>query len=652
MRSKKVFFLFVVFIFCHSVFSQILEPISWSMSVDSTMLKSSNKIQLFFTPTTEPGWYIYSSDNDPDSGPKTEFEFYSNKTFKLDGEVIPLNVKTKFDEVWGADVRYLDNTGSFVQSINLLEKDPSIGGYISYQVCSEIEKMCIPLEKDFSFYNSQSSNFKDETIGVSGFAEEKSLISFIFFSFIAGFLAILTPCVFPMIPLTVSYFANKNNSKKSYFEAIVFGFSVVLIFTFLGIFLSLLMGPQTANEIATSWIPNSIFFLLFVVFGLSLIGFFELTIPSKFITSIDKKSQEGGLIGVFFMAFTLVLVSFSCTGPLVGSILVQSASGLQIKPILGMLAFSTAFALPFTFLAIFPKKLQSLPKSGNWMIILRVILGFLAIAFSFKFLSVVDKAYHFNLLNRDVFLIIWSSLFFVLSLYLFGRIKLPDGQLKKGSLYPKILAAFFLFVSVYFVSGMFGNRLVYLAAYLPPLPEKYIDIKTFTRKPFFEVDKVYDEELSNVKFSDILKLPYNIRGFFDYKEGLAYAQKNNKPILLDFTGHGCVNCRDIESRVWPDNQVRDLLSNKYVLVSLYIDDKTVLPEEEWYISSYDSKIKKTIGKQNADFQITRFNNNAQPFYVVLDPFSENIIYSPWGYELNVEKYTSHLKSGLKEYYNE
>jgi len=652
MKNNILVSLILLLFFTNNVFSQILEPISWKFRVDSSEFETSGALSLTFTPTTELGWYIYSSDNDPNSGPRTEFEFYPNKTYTIVGEIIPLNVKTKFDEVWEANVRYLDNKGSFTQKINISNDNPSVSGYISYQVCSEIEKMCIPLEKDFVFFNSDTRDnvaFDQELLNVE---EEKSLLSFMLFAFFAGFLAILTPCVFPMIPLTVSYFANTKNPKKSYFEAIFFGLSIILIFTFLGVFLSLIMGPQSANEIATSWIPNLIFFLLFVVFGLSLIGFFELTIPSNIITTVDKRSQEGGLLGIFFMAFTLVLVSFSCTGPLVGSILVQSASGLQIKPVLGMLSFSFAFSLPFTLLAIFPQKLQNLPKSGNWMVTLRVILGFIAIAFSLKFLSVVDKAYHFNLLDRELFLSVWIILFLVLSLYLFGFIKLPDGYLQNRNLKTRMLALVFSCLSVYLGSGLFGNRLSYLAAYLPPLEETYFDLSTFSRKSYFEDDKEYDKELSNVKYSDILKLPYNLKGFFDYEEALIYSKKNNKPMLLDFTGHGCVNCRDIESRVWPDQRVRDYLNNKYVLVSLYVDDKTQLPEKDWYISSYDSKIKKTIGKQNADFQITRFNNNAQPFYVVIDPFSEKIVYRPWGYELNVESYIAHLDNGINKFYEE
>jgi len=651
MMKNKLFSLIIFFslFFVFISHSQILEPIEWDINIDSSNYESNRTLKLIFKPTTEIGWYIYSSDNDPNSGPRTEFEFYSNKTYSLNGNVVPVNVKKKFDEVWDAEVKYLDNTGYFSQEVKSEGDNVSISGYISYQVCSEIEKMCIPLEKDFVFFNDPPKEtivYKEDMLG---FEEEKSLLSFILFSFFAGFLAILTPCVFPMIPLTVSYFTNKKSDKKSYFDAVFFGVSIVFIFTFLGVFLSVLIGPQSANEIATSWLPNIIFFILFIAFGLSLIGFYELTIPSSFITSVDKKSQEGGLLGIFFMAFTLVLVSFSCTGPLVGSILVQSASGLQIKPVLGMLSFSLAFSLPFTLLAIFPQKLQSLPKSGSWMVNLRIILGFFAIAFSLKFLSVVDKAYHFNLLNRDVFLIIWSSLFMILSLYLLGFVKLPDGFIKVKNSRVRFIGMFCLSLSLYFATGLFGNRLSYFAAYLPPTESTYIDISTFSRKPFFDDES--SSSLSNVKYSDILKLPHNLQGFFDYNQALDFAKKSNKPVLLDFTGHGCVNCRDIESRVWPDARVRDYLNNKYVLLSLYVDDKTELTASGWYTSKYDSKVKKTIGKQNADFQITRFNNNAQPFYVILDPFSEKIIYKPWGYELDVENYLSHLENGIKIFYD-
>jgi len=648
--SRSVFLLSLLFFSTYFISnSQILEPISWKFELDSSNYIETKKIDLIFEPTTEIGWYIYSSDNDPEAGPYTIFEFNKNNTYSLQDELRVKNVKTKFDSVWLADVRYLDTGGAFIQSVIKKDDNISITGYISYQVCSEIEKMCIPLETEFAFFN-QIEPKEDSLAEYKGVKEKESLLSFILFSFLAGLLAILTPCVFPMIPITVSFFANKNqqNSTK---DALVYGLSIIIIFTFLGVFLSLLMGPQTANDIATGFIPNLIFFVLFIVFGASLIGFFELTLPSGLITAIDKKSDQGGYIGLFFMALTLVLVSFSCTGPLVGSILVQSASGLKVQPVLGMLSFSIAFATPFTLLAIFPDKLKSLPKSGGWMITLRVILGFLVIIFSFKFLGVIDKAYHFNLLGRDAILVIWSILLAILALYIFGKIKLPEGYNMNSGIFNSLLGLSILLLSITFLSGIFGNRLTYLAAYLPPQNPTYLDIKTLTRVPYYsdyvEEDSFYD----NVKYAEILKLPHGLKGFFDYDEGIGFAKEVNKPVLLDFTGHGCVNCRDIEARVWPDERVRNILNNEYVLISLYVDDKTILSEENWYVSTYDGRIKKSIGRQNADFQISRFENNAQPYYVVLNPFSEIIISPPWGYELNTEKYIENLNIGLRSYYD-
>ena len=647
--SRSIFLLSLLFFSTYFISnSQILEPISWKFELDSSNYIETKKIDLIFEPTTEIGWYIYSSDNDPEAGPYTIFEFNKNNTYSLQDELRVKNVKTKFDSVWLADVRYLDTGGAFIQSVIKKDDNISITGYISYQVCSEIEKMCIPLETEFAFFN-QIEPKEDSLAEYKGVKEKESLLSFILFSFLAGLLAILTPCVFPMIPITVSFFANKNqqNSTK---DALVYGLSIIIIFTFLGVFLSLLMGPQTANDIATGFIPNLIFFVLFIVFGASLIGFFELTLPSGLITAIDKKSDQGGYIGLFFMALTLVLVSFSCTGPLVGSILVQSASGLKVQPVLGMLSFSIAFATPFTLLAIFPDKLKSLPKSGGWMITLRVILGFLVIIFSFKFLGVIDKAYHFNLLGRDAILVIWSILLAILALYIFGKIKLPEGYNMNSGIFNSLLGLSILLLSITFLSGIFGNRLTYLAAYLPPQNPTYLDIKTLTRVPYYsdyvEEDSFYD----SVKYAEILKLPHGLKGFFDYDEGIGFAKEVNKPVLLDFTGHGCVNCRDIEARVWPDERVRNILNNEYVLISLYVDDKTILSEENWYVSTYDGRIKKSIGRQNADFQISRFENNAQPYYVVLNPFSEIIISPPWGYELNTEKYIENLNIGLRSYY--
>jgi thiol:disulfide interchange protein DsbD len=648
-------FLFFIFFNCAlfiNTFSQILRPIEWSYIVDKKQLNVGDSITLIFIAEIEDSWYLYSfGNNDINSALSPTFIFNKSDTYALIDEVIPINPKTKYDSIWEGNVKYFDREAKFIQKISVLSKTPYVSGSMSYQVCSDIERKCIPLESEFNFYSKGPSESEVVLNTIKQNSDLSSLFSFLFFSFLAGLLAILTPCVFPMIPITVSYFANKNNQIKTFSEALFYGISIVLIFTFLGVILSVLVGPQTANELATAWIPNILFFVLFVLFGISLMGFFELTIPSSLITSMDKKSGQGGYLGIFFMAFTLVLVSFSCTGPLIGSILVQSASGLQIKPILGMLFFSIAFAFPFTLLAIFPKALESLPKSGKWMITLRVILGFVVIAFSLKFLSVVDKAYHFDLLNRDIFLFIWTTLFFVLTFYLFGFIKFPEGYVDSLGIKTRIVGLIFGLITIYISSGIFGNKLPLLAAYLPQQQSTYFDLLAFQRKPFYDLDNQKNEIYKNIKYADILNLPHDLQGFFDYDEALMYAKKTNKPLLLDFTGHGCVNCRDIEARVWSEKIIRDILNNKYVLVSLYIDDKTMLPDHEWYISQYDGKIKKSIGKQNADFQITKFNNNAQPFYVVLNPYSENMIIDPIGYELNIKKHLGFLEQGLKRFYD-
>ena len=434
------------------------------------------------------------------------------------------------------------------------------------------------------------------------------------------FVRILTPCVFPMIPITVSFFINKKESSLK--NGLFYGVSIVLIFTFIGIILSVLLGPGVTTDLLTNWFLNLLFFVLFIVFGFSLLGFFEITLPSSFVNSIDKKSHQG---------------------PLVGGILVQSANGFALKPVLGMLSFSTAFALPFTLLAIFPEQINKLPKSGEWMIIIKTIIGFFVIAYAFKFLNVIDKAYHLDIMDRDIFLFIWVVIFLSMSFYLLNVLK-PGTNF----IFKYFTVAISLIIPIYLATGLFGNRLVNLSAYLPPQKSTYIDVYSLERVAFYKSSN--SDIYGDVKYSELFKFPYDLKGFFDYDESVLFAKKVNKPILLDFTGHGCVNCRDIESRVWSDESIRNILNNDYVLVSLYVDDKILLPEKDWYISGYDNKIKKTIGKQNADFQITRFNNNAQPFYVALNPYTEEVIGKPFGYDLNIKNNIDFLKNNLSIYY--
>ena len=642
-KHKSFFLIFSLYFTIPSLFSQILKPISWEFNLDSSSVEIDSTINLNFKAYIDKGWYLYSTDMDSSRPMVTKFYFNNNQNINLIGEIIPIDRKEKYDSTWQADVTYFNDSALFIQKILPSKTPTNFGGYISYQVCSDIDGLCVPFETEFVFFDNWESSPKKITNKpeIDLFKYDSSIFPFILFSFFAGLLAILTPCVFPMIPITVSFFINKKESSLK--NGLFYGVSIVLIFTFIGIILSVLLGPGVTTDLLTNWFLNLLFFVLFIVFGFSLLGFFEITLPSSFVNSIDKKSDQGGLVGVFFMALTLVLVSFSCIGPLVGGILVQSANGFALKPVLGMLSFSTAFALPFTLLAIFPEQINKLPKSGEWMIIIKTIIGFFVIAYAFKFLNVIDKAYHLDIMDRDIFLFIWVVIFLSMSFYLLNVLK-PGTNF----IFKYFTVAISLIIPIYLATGLFGNRLVNLSAYLPPQKSTYIDVYSLERVAFYKSSN--SDIYGDVKYSELFKFPYDLKGFFDYDESVLFAKKVNKPILLDFTGHGCVNCRDIESRVWSDESIRNILNNDYVLVSLYVDDKILLPEKDWYISGYDNKIKKTIGKQNADFQITRFNNNAQPFYVALNPYTEEVIGKPFGYDLNIKNNIDFLKNNLSIYY--
>jgi thiol:disulfide interchange protein DsbD len=481
-----------------------------------------------------------------------------------------------------------------------------------------------------------------------------SLLAFMVIAFLGGLAALLTPCVFPMIPMTVSFFTGRAKSRRQGVKnALLYGFSIILIYTLVGSILAPFMGPEMANVLATHWIPNVIFSLVFLIFALSFFGLFEITLPSSFVNKIDQKADKGGLIGIFFMAFTLVLVSFSCTGPIVGSILVESAGGLVLKPILGMLGFSLAFAIPFTLFAIFPEWLNTLPKSGGWLNTVKVVLGFIELAFALKFLSVADQAYHWGLLDREVYLALWIVIFAMLGFYILGKIRLPhDSKLETVGVGRLIISIVIFSFVVYLIPGMFGAPLKSLAGYLPPMSTHDFPLLDEVRNNAGSGQMASDaEELCDApKYADFLHLPHGIKGYFDYDQAIQCAREKNKPLFIDFTGHGCVNCREMEARVWSDPEVLKILKNDYIVVALYVDDKTDLPESAWYTSTYDDKVKKSIGKQNADFQITEYNNNAQPFYVLLDK-DENLLVSPKAYDLDIRNFIDFLEEGKKNFYS-
>ena len=649
---RKAFFGLLFFLVVVSQ-AQVLEPASWQVSLSEKNAKAGEESIIRFEVDIQEKWYLYSSDFDPDLGPiVTTFHFEPNETYELIGEVKPINPKKAYDSLWEGDYTYFVKEGLFEQRVKILEEDYSISGYYEYQVCSEIDGKCITFDEEFAL-SPVKKEVDGAVIETGGFLTQRGstdpypLWSFMLVAFLAGLAALLTPCVFPMIPMTVTFFTGKDHHKKGrYVNSIVYGISIILIYVIIGAVLAPFMGPETANDLATGWIPNVIFFTVFLLFALSFFGLFEITIPHKWVNNVDQMSEGGGLIGVFFMALTLVLVSFSCTGPIVGSILVESAGGLTLKPVLGMLAFSAAFAIPFTLFALFPNWLNALPKSGGWLNSVKVVLGFLELALAFKFLSIADQAYHWNILDRDIYLAIWIVIFTLMGFYLLGKIKLPgDGDLSVVSV-PRLLLAILTFTFVvYLVPGLFGAPLKALAGYLPPPSTHDFNLIELIRDQDNKSSvSILDPECETPKYADILEWPHGLEGYFDYDQAVQCAQATGKPIFIDFTGHGCVNCREMEQRVWSDPAVLMRLQRDFVLLALYVDDKTELPESAWYTSTYDQKVKKTIGKQNADFQITNFNNNAQPFYVILSP-DEKLLTSPMAYDLNVNNFVEFLEEG-------
>lgn len=657
MEMKKIVALALVMLSFQS-WAQILKPATWSIEVSNPSAKTGDEVDLIFNVKIDDDWYLYSTDFDPDLGPMvTEFEFILHESYELVDSLAPIGAKRKYDELWEGEYTYFRHTAKFVQKIRLKSDNPEIKGSYAYQVCTDIDGKCIPFDDEFDFgkllggasstqidqieETTQSTTEKTNTQGVlkqRDVSDPYSLWAFMIAAFLAGIAAIFTPCVFPMIPMTVSFFTGK----KSKGLGVVYGLSIILIYTLIGSLLAPFMGPETANELATNWIPNVIFFAVFVVFALSFLGLFEITLPNKFVNNIDKQADKGGLIGVFFMAFTLVLVSFSCTGPLVGTILVESAGGLILKPILGMFAFSLAFALPFTVFALFPSLMNNLPKSGGWLNSVKVVLGFLELAFAFKFLSIADQAYHWNILDREVYLAIWIAIASLMGFYLLGKIELPnDSKTEKTSVGGLILAICTFSFVIYLVPGLFGAPLKALSGYLPPQTTLDFDLTKQTAEEL-------DPNCEPPKYADFLHLPHGIQGYFDYDQALACAKAQDKPLFIDFTGHGCVNCREMEARVWSDPQVLKRLKEDFVVVALYVDDKKELPKSEWYTSTYDQKVKKTIGKQNADFQISRFNNNAQPYYVILD--TEGKLIPPVkAYDLEIANFVAFLDQAKAEF---
>ncbi|MFP4096313.1 MAG: thioredoxin family protein [Cyclobacteriaceae bacterium] len=718
LSTKRLLPLLLVLSFALVSQAQVLKPASWTVRLSDKNVKVGDEVEVVFLVDIQEDWYLYSSDFDPELGPMvTEISFEPANGYELVGNLKPIGAKEKYDELWEGNYTYFTEKGEFRQTIRITDKNlKNINGSYAYQVCSDISGQCIPFDNEFSVpvsvsagkasnktdkaaeteapmaeENSESleeadteketavepseetgsvddpqikeetgENIEQPVLGTDLNTRESytpySLITFFFLAFAAGLAALFTPCVFPMVPMTVSFFTGSSQERgQAISKAVIYGLSIIVIYVLVGTLISLLFGPAFANWLSTHWLPNLFFFAVFLVFALSFFGLFEITLPSSLVNNVDRQADRGGYYGIFFMAFTLVLVSFSCTGPIVGSILVESAGGEFVKPILGMLGFSLAFAIPFALFAAFPQWLSSLPKSGGWLNSVKVVLGFLELALALKFLSVADQVYHWNLLDREVYLALWIVIFTLLGFYLLGKIRLPhDSKLESISVGRLILAIVTFSFVVYLVPGMFGAPLKALAGYLPPMHTHDFNMPMLTGQQMgtgsgqVVLTENTDEACEPPKYADMLHFPHGIQGYFDYEQALACAQAQNKPLFIDFTGHGCVNCREMEARVWSDPEVLRRLKNDYVVVALYVDEKTTLPESEWYTSDYDGRVKKSIGKQNADFQITRFNNNAQPYYVLLNEQGQ-LLADPKAYDLSVQNFVDFLDKGKERF---
>jgi thiol:disulfide interchange protein DsbD len=676
--AKRTLLTIVTFLLVSSfAFGQLADPVSWSYKSKKV---SADEFELIFNARIDAGWHLYNQDPLKDGPMPLVFHFDKNPAIQFIGKVAEKTKPTKkFDEMFGLNVKYFSDEATFVQRVKALTDKPiTVKGSIEGQGCNEGN--CVPLETDFSFKvtgavpanpaseqalaasadtvkAATATPTKDTVTKTTTISQEelvkaaeptkargKSLLAFFIGAFLAGLAAILTPCVFPMIPMTVSFFMKKDGSKKTeHGKAIFFGFSIIFIYTVIGTLVSVIFGADFANFISTHWLPNLLFFAIFMVFAFSFFGMFEITLPSWMVNKTDAQVDKGGLGGTFFMALTLVLVSFSCTGPIVGSVLVQSMGGKVILPIVAMLGFSLAFAIPFTVFALFPSLMNKMPKSGGWLNSVKVILGFLEVAFAFKFLSIADQTYHWHILDREIYLAIWITTFTLMGFYLLGKIKFAhDSEVEHVSV-PRLMMALatFSFV-VYMIPGMWGAPLSGISGYLPPQSSMDFDMSR-------GVASATTSDIGKVKYGEFLHLPHGLKGFFDLKEAKEYSKKVGKPIFIDFTGHGCVNCREMEARVWSDPRVLKLLQEEYVILALYVDDKTELPQSEWKTNA-KGKVLKSLGKINADYQISKFNVNAQPYYVLMNA-EENLLVTPKAYDLNPDNFVEFLKKGIEAYKN-
>lgn len=653
---KKISLLLFFFFALVSSHAQILDPVKWTSKIEKL---SDTEYEMTFDGVIEPEWHMYSQFT-PEGGVNPLEVLMNNGegNFEATGKAEESKTRTEFNDIFKIDEIFFENTVQLKQKIKITNKDNNLVQIeLSYQVC---KKVCIQQNKYFEFdlKNLTAQEVKTFSEPVTTKVEkkaetvtpqkpaketEKGLLTIFLIAFFSGFAALLTPCVFPMIPMTVSFFTKQSKTKSQGIRnAILYGVSIILIYVILGSLVTAIFGADALNALSTNVWFNIIFFILLVFFATSFLGAFEIVLPNSWANKVDRQADRGGFIGIFFMALALAIVSFSCTGPIVGSLLVEAASKGGIAPIVGMVGFSLALALPFMLFALFPGWMNSLPKSGGWLNTVKVSLGFLELAFAFKFLSKADLVMQTHLLEREVFLAIWIAVFGAWAFYLFGKITLPhDSPLTHISVGRFSLGLLVLSFTIYLIPGLWGAPLKIISGFPPSI--------TYSESPYGVGNSKGGGTSSGEALPEGAKLAvHDIVAFTDYDQGVAYAKKVNKPILLDFTGFGCENCRKMEDFVWSDNNIQSILKNDVVLISLYVDEKQELAEAEKYVSKETGRKIKTKGNKWSDFQITRYKANAQPYYIILDS-EGNDLNEPVGYTPDKEEYEAWLKSGISKH---
>ena len=641
---KKLLSVWVFLLAFFTVSAQFFNPVSWDFSQENI---GGDVLELTFNASIEGEWYMYSQHISDDGPVPTTFTFFNNEGIEVLTEVIEPEPVEEFDPNFDMVLKYFKKEVSFTQRIkSVTDSAYTLKGEVMFMTCDP--KQCLPPEYvEFAFDIPVATGEIKAPSEAS--TSTKGMWGLFFIAFLSGFAALLTPCVFPMIPMTVSYFTKQSDNKaKGVTNAIIYGISIIIIYVALGVGVSAVFGADALNNMATNVYFNIAFFLLLLVFAASFLGAFDLTLPSSWINKADKASDRGGLIGIFFMAFTLALVSFSCTGPIVGTLLVEAAAGGNyMGPILGMLGFSLAIALPFALFAAFPGWLNSMPKSGGWLNSVKVVLGFLELALAFKFLSNADLVMQTHLLERELFIAIWIVIFALLTMYLLGFIKLAhDSDLQYVSVGRLFMAVITGMFTIYMIPGLWGAPLKIINAFPPPMHYSESPHGVGYTLGGGSVTAEYHEE-------DGQHLgPQGIMVFHDYDAGLEYAKKIGKPVMLDFTGWACVNCRKMEEQVWSDNEVKRMLTEDVVLISLYVDERTKLPKEQQYETTIAGKKKKvrTVGDQWMVLQAERYKTNSQPYYVVID-HDENQLgvaanYQDYG---KVDLFKNWLQDGLNAF---